>query len=255
MYIANTKAILLSMLWYIPVLSLGIVLYLVSVLELKTLLVFVISLIGILPLVRATATRGSDALSPTVLLPITYLLYALGPLQVAAQFSQHVVSYYLILQLLGLIAMRLGLHLSTKRRHSSPTAHPTFGSLEGSSKTLLAMTFAGIMILSAISLATYLAAFGGLTGFLQTGYGGQYFLILQEATVIGAGFEWLLLGAALLAFYGLKLRSKPYLFAGAALFILIAYIILLVGRRSQLLYPLLFAVALFTTVIGGFPHH
>jgi len=52
MYIANTKAILLSMLWYIPVLSLGIVLYLVSVLELKTLLVFVISLIGILPLVR-----------------------------------------------------------------------------------------------------------------------------------------------------------------------------------------------------------
>ncbi len=219
-------------------------LYLLSVLDTRTLLIFLIALTGVLPLVRTTITRGSDALSPMVLLPFTYTLYALGPLQAAAQYSECTIIYYLLLQFLGLLAMRLGLHVATKRRHS-PGVHHALDSLTGGSKTLWALTFLSVMLLSAVSLVTYLAAFGGLTGYIEVGYGGRFYLVLREAEVIGAGLEWWLLGAVLVLFYGIKRQSKLFLLGGIALFAFVAGIVLLTGRRSQFLYPLLFGLALF----------
>lgn len=241
---ANSRVMVHYMLWYFFVLYVGAMLYLLSILDIKTLLIFVIVVIGVLPLIRRAISWDSDVLSPTALLPFTYTLYALGPLMISEQFSQQVVIYYLLLQLFGLLAMRLGLHIAVKQRYN-PNILYTLNSLSGSSKTLWILTFTSMMLLSAVSLITYLNTFGSLIGYIKVGYGGQFYLTLKEGGIIGGGFEWCALSAVLLLFYGIKRHSKLYLFVGVIFFVFTAGIILLTGRRSQLIYPLLFGFTLF----------
>lgn len=226
------------------VLSVGGVLYLLSLLDTILLLTLVIILIGVVPLVRVTLKPGRDALSPVVLLPFAYVLWALGPLTRPVHFSQQVITYYLFLQLVGLLAMRVGLCMATKGKDVLGFRYALV-SLRGSAKTLLMLTSISLLLLSAVSLPTYFAAFGGLTGFIKTGYGGQFYLTVRENVILGSGFEWWFMGAVILVFYGINRSAKLSLFCGIALFAFVAGIILLTGRRHQLIFPLIFGLVLF----------
>nr|BCX01990.1 MAG: hypothetical protein KatS3mg041_2036 [Bacteroidota bacterium] len=233
-----------SLLWYASVICTGAVLYILSVMHVKTLLILAIIVVGGRPLVRTVLIQGSDAFSPTYLLPLTYTLYALGPLMASMEYEDNVIIYYLLLQLLGLLAMRCGLHTAIKQK-SDRSVYAAIESLRGSSGTLFVLTFMILLFLSSVSLVTIFNAFGGLIGYIETGYGGDFFLILREAKVFGAGIEWWLLGAAMVLFYGIKQRRRLLLLLGVVLFGLMAGIVLMTGRRSQLLFSILFGFVLF----------
>ena len=239
MLVVNIKRIAWYFLCYISIL------FSVFILGTKTFLIFVIAIVGTLPFVRATISRSSDMFSPKVLLPFTYTLYALGPLQASVQYPKHEIIHYLLLQLLGLFAMYLGLHIAIKRKFNPDVCY-ALEPLRGRTKVVLLLTFVIIMFLSAVSLVSYFITFGGITSYIKVGYGGDFYLTLQEkGMVIGAGFEWCLLGAALVLFYGIKKPYKSYLVGGITIFTFVSSIILLTGRRHQFVYPLLFALTLF----------
>jgi hypothetical protein len=61
----------------------------------KTLLV----VLGIEPVLRVLFLRGDAFLAPGTLIPITYLLYTLGPLAEEHQFSDETTTKYLLLQI------------------------------------------------------------------------------------------------------------------------------------------------------------
>jgi oligosaccharide repeat unit polymerase len=230
-----------TFLWYFFTISVGFIFYLICGLELRSLLIISLIFFGISPLIIAIFNKKADALSPSVLLPFTFTLYALGPLNVAGQYSNDIIIYYLFLQLIGLISMRVGLYCSIKSR----AKYYQFNYNDPPPKTLILLTAVGLFFLSLISLATYFHAFGGLSGFIKTGYGGQFYLVFKEAPVIGSGFEWGLLASILIIFFGSKRRSKIYLFIGGATFLFFTFILLLTGRRHQFIYPFLFGFVLF----------
>lgn len=229
----------------------GIVLFVVGVLLLYayfkksgTIVTAVIAILGCAPLIYSLIPQKKiDALSPLILLPFTFMLYALGPLNVSSKFSQEVVVRYLFIQLLGLVALYAGLIAGAGWKFnydSSPSAYEP----EPQEKSRLLFTVIGMLLLASISLATYFHAFGGLSGYIKTGYGGQYYLIIRKAFLFGAGFEWLLLGAGLLIFYGLRYRFRLIALGGVILFAAVATIILMTGRRHQLFFPLIYCVIL-----------
>lgn len=238
------KYLMRSLVLYVFVLSAGCILFLAGLFDLREFLTFMIATIGTLPLISTVFIRKYDALSPVVLLPFTYTLYAIGPLQLAPNFSDDVFIKYLSIQLLGLLAMRSGLYTSTRQRCDYNSAYSILDLSKARSRTALKLTVIIMVVLSFISLATYFAAFGSLTGYLDVGYGGRYFLIAKESKLIGPGFEWMLLSSILLGFYGLKARSPPYLFIGIIFFLFSSGVVLLTGRRSQIIFPLIFAIVL-----------
>ena len=243
------RQITLSLLWYTVILSVAYSLCLVSVLDIKTFFILVVVIFGSSPLIFAVFRRGADALSPEVILPFTYMLYALGPLMGplygSLEFSYDVSLNYIILQALGLLSMRIGLHIATRTIMSFSSDEFIKNTYLKSNSYLLA-TGIIMLFLGALSITSQIIAFGGLTKFLEVGYGTQYFLTLSEATTIGGSLEWWLLGAILLIFYGLMRQSKPAILLGVVLFVPVAlFIILETGRRSHLLYPILFGLALF----------
>jgi len=46
-----------------------------------------------------------------------------------------------------------------------------------------------MLILSLLSVGSYLVKFGGIRGYLKIGYGADYFQALSEGGVIGAGLS------------------------------------------------------------------
>jgi oligosaccharide repeat unit polymerase len=222
-------------------------LYLASVFDLEAFLILMVEVLGSSSLIFAVFKRDADALSPEVILPFTYMLYALGPLMgplyMSIQFSDDSTVNYLLLQLLGLLSMRIGLHTAT-RKICSLNSGKFFGNSRVKINSFLLATAIVMILLGALSSATQILAFGGLADFLEVGYGGQYFLQLSEGFTIGGGFEWWVLGALLLMTYGIMYNSRKAIFCGIALFVPIALIILLTGRRSQLIYPMFFCLVL-----------
>lgn len=233
-----------TLLCYTSILSVAFSLYLVSVFDLDAILIIMIVILGSSPLFFAAIRKNSDALSPEVVLPFTYMLFALGPMSLSSKFSSDVITYYLFLQLMGLLAMCLGLHIAARQRKRVEFNH-SFDTQEPRTRFLLLATAIGMLLLSCISLATYFNAFGGLAGYINVGYGGQYYLIAENASIIGPGFEWLLLGSILLIYYGIKYNSKSCLLIGIVLISFATVIILITGRRRQILYPFLFGIMLF----------
>lgn len=240
----SLRRVIRSLSIYVPVLSAGCILFIVGFLDLRDFLIFIILAIGILPLVVIVFSREYDPLSPAVLLPFVYTFYAIGPIQVASAFSEDIFIKYIFIQLLGLISMRLGLHAASWRRCTYISAYYILDLLKIRSRIAFKLTIVIIFFLSFLSLATYFASFGGLTGYLDIGYGGRYYLKAQESALIGPGIEWLLLSAILLGFYSLKTRSYPCLFISIMFFLFSSYVVLSTGRRSQILYPLIFGIVL-----------
>lgn len=242
------KKITVSLLWYTFILSVAHFLCLVSVLDMRAFLMLVVVVLGSSPLIFTVFRRDDDTLSPEVVLPFIYMLYALGPLMGprygSLEFSDDVFLNYIILQALGLLSMRIGLLTATRKIYKSKTDE-VFKDSQMRVSSYLSATAIVMLFLGALSSTTIIIAFGGLSGFLEVGYGAQYFLILRKATAIGGGFEWCLLSAILLMAYGVMRHSKPAIFLGVALLVPVALLILETGRRSQLIYPVLFGLVLF----------
>lgn len=213
----------------------------IGLVDIRHILVLVIIVFGMWPIVRSLISRNLDVLSPQVLLPFTYTLYALGPLSLSAGFSENVIVHYLFLQLVGMISLRLGLHCSVVNLHMHSEIR--FGTNKRKGNLLLITAF-GLILLSLPSLLSQLRAFGGLTGLVSIGYGGKRYQVLASSFVFGTGFEWLLLGLVILIFYGLKYNCRKYLCMGSCLYLIVAYILLLIGGRSTLVYTALFGVVL-----------
>lgn len=242
MQVRYRKVVIPSFARYTLVLCLGLVICLI-LFDFIAFLFLIMVILGFWPIVSAVLRKKGDVLSPQIVMPLTYMLYGLGPLFVASEYTMGVVIQYLLLQILGLLAMRLGARIASKSSAKySPT--PTVCTIESKERFVLLSTAVVLLILAIVSIATYLYAFGGLMNFLKVGYGGEYYLTVAEAQVLGSGFEWWLLAAVLLSFYGLKRHSKPLLFVGIALFMLMAFVVLYVGRRSQIIFPLVFGLVL-----------
>jgi oligosaccharide repeat unit polymerase len=241
------QKLLTRILWYTATSSAAFLFYLGSLIDFKTFLMIIVVILGFSSFIFAFFKKDSDALSPEVILPFTYMLYALGPLMgplyAPLDISDKVTENYILLQVLGLLSMRMGLYSATRSICNISSAK-FWENPRVMVNSFLPSTAIIMILLGALSTATQILSFGGLSNFLKTGYGGEYFLQLSKGFAIGGGFEWWLLGALLLISYGFMCNSRKAIFCGIALFLPAALIILLTGRRSQLLYPMLFCIVL-----------
>ena len=89
-------------------------------------LVICIVILGLEPLVFGLVQKRVNFFSPHVLVPITYMLYALGPIAGYEWISNEIKRDYLVMFIAGMAALRLGLLLGVgkaikKRIRSSST--------------------------------------------------------------------------------------------------------------------------------------
>jgi oligosaccharide repeat unit polymerase len=163
------------------------------------------------------------------------MLYALGPLFYKNTFSDNTVNIYLTLQFLGLVGLIIGLNLPNK------TMNGRLATSEELNNHLLRQTAVVFVILSLVSSFSELLSFGGISGFLAVGYGGDRFLLLSNSFMIGGGFQWLILAGIITWYYGLKASSKKTKFLGLVIVGTNALVFTLIGGRSTLVYSAIFA--------------
>ncbi len=239
-YMKNIK-IIIALFFFSILLYILILFYFLSLIDIQGILILIIVIFGIWPIIHSFITGSRDSLSPKVLLPFTYTLYALGPLSLSADFSQDVVIHYLFLQLVGMLSLHFGLYFGIKNLDIHTT---TRLNINKSKKVYLLITILGLIVLSVPSLLTQFSAFGGFSNLISVGYGGKRYQVLSSSFMFGTGFEWLLLGSIIMIFYGLKYNSRKCLYGGTFLYLAIAYILLLIGGRSTLVYTVLFGTIL-----------
>ncbi|AFM21814.1 hypothetical protein Anamo_1196 [Acetomicrobium mobile DSM 13181] len=186
----NTKIIIQS--FFLSVLlCMLVLLYFMALINIRDILILMIITFGIWPIIRSFITDNRDVLSPKILLPFTYTLYALGPLSLSTDFSQDIFIHYLFLQLVGMLSLRFGLYCGVRNSYMDSKLSLDINKRR---KNPLLMTAFGLILLSVPSLLSQLSAFGGLTGLISIGYGGKRYQVLASSFVLGTGFEWLLLG-------------------------------------------------------------
>lgn len=203
------------------------------------------------PLV-SSLLAGRDLLSPRVLLPLTYLGYALGPLfgsmvDIRPSFPEPVYGTYALVQLIGLISMRLGLWNAEwgyrgDLRDGFPSRPKPITHWPLTSSLLTTGILGGM---AAVSLISYLQAFGGLEGLVRVGYGADYYQTLAANFVVGLGPIWFPLAVVLLFATGLRHKRRSYLLMAGAAGAIVYYGLLLLGARGTIVYTLLFGIALF----------
>lgn len=219
----------------------SIVLFFFQIIDLKSFLCILVIIIGFEPFLLLFLNKKRDSLSPEILLPFTYSFYALGPIMNSVIFQSHIVIKYLVIQILGLIALRCGLlslFLRKKNIYYSP--------LQINKKNIQILIIIGIILLlfSIPSIGSQLIAFGGLKGLINVGYGGERYLILAREGAFGPGFEWLLLSSIIFLFSSLKKKSKIIFVIGIISFTITIIILLYIGSRSTLVYSIIFFVTL-----------
>lgn len=238
---SSLNGLLMALVWYVAILGVGIILYASSMLDIRWILTILILVLGTSSLIYAAIKQKGDVLAPTSLLPFVYMWYTVGPLTLSKEFSQDAYVRYLLLNLVGLVSMKTGLWLGTGKCHPYGVLHDDFNQRE---RDLFLLTIIGMITLSILSLSSHLYVFGGLKGFIETGYGGEYYLALEREFTIGAGWEWWMISIVLLIFYGVVFRSTFAFTCGIMLLIPTLGILLLVGRRRPILYPLFFGFLL-----------
>lgn len=249
---SNSFAAPLLLLWHTTTVVAFLLLYSTS----RPLTAWVALLVSVAtcPLVSALI-RPADLLSPQVMLPLTYLGYALGPLigpavDIRPSFTEAAYQTYVILQLVGLISMRVALWLSESMRVGASRSGPVSKSSNSAEAVAWpfrssVLTAAALGVIAVPSLVFYFRAFGGLEGLLEVAYGADYYQTLSRNFTIGAGPTWILLAAVLLFVTGLRHRRAFCLLAAGVLATGICFVLLLIGARGTLVYTLLFGVVLF----------
>ncbi|KST66010.1 O-antigen polymerase [Mastigocoleus testarum] len=189
--------------------------------------------------------ESQDALNPCGLLPIMFTFYGIGPLtgdvEITQRFDLEVLYQYIFLQVIGLIAMIIGLNFASNSKHIKNNKI-LINELSLSSLQLTAIVFS---VLSCASVVTQLSAFGGLGGLLRVGYGGERYQVLESSYILGAGFDWVLVSAILFWFYGIKRKSKINQVLGVTIYILCSCIIFFIGGRSSFVYSIIFGSILY----------
>lgn len=221
--------ILLNYFFVMIILMIVSVLYISQVIFLDVALIIAILTFGFLPLVKVAINKRIEPLTPKTIIPFTYVMYALGPLYYKSNFSTNTINTYLMFQLIGLIALGLGLNIPTKTRGK------TFIS-DNSNYKQLKLTCIIFVLLSIFSTFTEIISFGGISNLLSIGYGVDRYVHSNNSFMIGGGVQWLLLSGILTWFYGLKISSPKVKLLGAILIGLSGAILTLIGGRSTLVY-------------------
>ncbi|WP_376790594.1 O-antigen polymerase [Thermoflexus sp.] len=237
-----TSSFFLGTLFYLLLGILAVAAVLIVGPDSKSYLVVGIATFGLFPFVRASLRRSEDLLAPSVLLPLTYALYALGPISLLGNFSDQAQTQYLFLQFWGLLALRVGISAASKRS-KVPASNIAFPPLSRRWGMLLLLTAFGMLAGASVSVLTLIASLGSLGQYLEIGYGGDFYLSLRSGFVIGIGFQWWLLGTGLLIYYGIR-RSTIATAFGLVLSMLAVIVILKTGRRHEFLFPLIYSVVL-----------
>jgi len=224
-------------------------------LGIRAALVCVIALASFGPTLLHILRRREDAFNPSVLVPLTYGVFALAPLTDWSAFSVDTWTQYLALQTLAVIALRCGLTLvppASGRQPARSRSVPEAATPAPSTSFLIA---ALVLLAGAIpSMATQVSAFGGVAGMVAVGYGGERNVILGRAAVLGSGFEWWLLGSAMLGFYGVRHRSRWLVLTSVVLYAAVAWLLLKAGQRNPIVFSLIFGVVLYHYGHRPIPH-
>jgi oligosaccharide repeat unit polymerase len=222
----------------------------------RTALASMIALVSFGPALLHLVRRREDGFNPAVLIPLTYGAFALAPLTDWPSFSEDTWTQYLALQALAVVALRCGLTLVPPAGRRSPALPVRSLSDVAAPPASTSFLIAALVLLSGAipSIATQASAFGGLSGMLAVGYGGERNVILSSATVLGSGFEWWLLGSAMLAFYGLRRRFRWLVLASVVLYAVVAWLLLKVGQRNPIVNSVIFAAVLYHYGHRPIPH-
>ena len=201
-------------------------------------LMLAILVLGLAPLAECLFRPVLDPLSPGVLLPPIYCFYALGPL-VGFNSDPHIINTYLLLQLFGLISMRIGVQLGEAARNPIRKATPVNWN---SDLHWLKITLIVFGILSVPSAWSEVAAFGGPVEYVKMGYGAQRFAALEENAHFGGGVVWLIIFFELAAYYCFKTSRKRLAWLCLAGYFMLVFIQLRVGARGTIVLTLLAGV-------------
>lgn len=185
-----------------------------------------------LGLVLVLYHRDPGELGP--ILMVSYLLYALGhPLHAVAEGAQlSEYSAYLGVCLVGLAGLAFG-YVVVARVLKPKTRLP----IVYRSDLELGIWLTGLG--AALSLMTFFRAFGGISGFLKIGYGGERWRVVSRGEIIGSGMEWLGLFSVLSTVYGSRLQRA----LGVSIGTLWAITNLAVGARGVVInMALVFAI-------------
>lgn len=208
-----------------------------GVTEMRWALTWVITGYGLVFLGISLFSRRLHILNPLVLMPFTYMMYALGPLSNADSYSKLTVDWYLWYQLIGLCALIGGLLLLDQVSNEAPP-------VERDNDFAMQLAIVSIMALGAFSAIREVMAFGGLRELLDIGYGTDRYLVISNSATFGGSFQWLLLSMSMLFFYSLHKRSRWGLLLSILGGGFTTYLILVIGGRSTLVYVALFSLVL-----------
>ena len=98
----------------------------------------ILLVLSLSPLIECLFRASLDSMVPSVVLPPIYCFYGLGPL-VSFYSDPHVINYYLMMQLLGLVSLRIGAQLGERAwNRSMPPRLPNWeNDLRWLKKTLI----------------------------------------------------------------------------------------------------------------------
>lgn len=219
-----------------------VLLAVVPIAGLRAALVAGIVILGFGPALAQITDPSADAMSPRGLVAPFYTLFALGPLLIEGVYSDASMLDYLAIQFMGLSGLRLGLAGAGRLPSVAWPSVADAWEREAHPLRVAAWLLLGIAV---PSLITYVVAFGGLHGIMEVGYGPQRKLLLMESHVFGAGFEWALLGSTLLAFCGVRYRSRRDVWLGILGWLFVGGVLLVTGQRNPIAYSAMFGFALF----------
>lgn len=203
--------------------------------------IWLAALIGSMPFALALVRGAKDLMRPSVVIPLIYSLYAVGPMLIELGYSEHVRSVYGLTHLIGVLSLMIGLavgegaSVDLKRRVS----------LSSRDLAALRLTILVLLFLGLVSIATQAAAFGGIPGLLAVGYGVRHFEVLRDARTFGAGFDWWLLACCLLTYLAFATRRCRLALIAICVALPVLLLLLRIGGRSTLVYVALFAFVVF----------
>lgn len=204
-------------------------------------LIISISYLGLYYLLTPIIDRKSNAIKPLTLLPIMFVMYALGPLLYQNLYDSKVIVNYLFINLLGLVFLILG--LKSVRMKDSNDIGVKADKLDIQALKLVVYIF---LLISMLSVASEVLAFGGLKQMLAAGYGLDRINILKDSVVIGGGFQWLILSGIVTWYYGYKTKGKLFQVVGVLVSVFSLFVLLIIGARSTIIYSVIFLLVLYS---------
>lgn len=203
-------------------------------------LIFLI-IMGTISFISAIADIKKEILDLRVLIPLMFILYALGPLmEFGYLYSESIQIEYLKLQSFGILGLIIGCYVPffNKYQITKKKQIITPFNLEA-----LKITAILIFLLSLASIGIEIRAYGGFETYFGIGYGGERYL-LNSSVTIGASFQWFIISAIVLGYYGLLKKRKGFLISSIIIAILAVASFILIGGRSTIIYMVLFGVVL-----------